>query len=81
MKSEYNVDFLVKEYNFYKNRAIESFNKNKKMKLVRISYNNFDKLEIILRDVLIEKTLNDYPLGEYKQVLGKGEYPNITYIG
>lgn len=57
------------------------FNKNKKMKLVRISYNNFDKIEIILRDILIEKTFNDYPLGEYKQVLGNGEYPNITYIG
>jgi very-short-patch-repair endonuclease len=51
--------------------------------LIRISYKNFDSIKNILKEILLEKTFRDYPLGEYKQVLGKSVIlsENIHYIG
>lgn len=55
------------------------------LKMIRISYKNFDNLEEILREILLEETFRDYPLGEYEQVFGNSAIlkykSNILFIG
>lgn len=55
--------------------------KEENISLIRISYSNYDKLETILSEILINLEFNDYPIGEYSKIRGNLNYPNIIYIG
>ena len=90
---EYDGEQHFRDSNFsdFESTSQRDFNKNTAVSdddniiMIRVSYNNFRKLENIV-DIILNKEydkLRDYSLGKYEQLLGKSVVlaDNIYYIG
>ena len=75
-RSQENFD-LIKKHDREKDKLIEQRN----ALLIRISYNNIDNIDEILENIILKNEFNDYPFGEYNQVIGNTVYKNVIYIG